>query len=190
MPIRTVGLLIAILLAAGCQAGEKANEVAAAGVDGPFVWGAVPNVTRLGNLWFGGQPDSAALEAARRNGIGVVVNLREPGEMGWDEARAVEALGMQYFSAPFSFQRSLSATELDRISEIVEGHAKQQILIHCGTSNRAGSWLATYLVKRKGMGIEEAIAKARSAGLTHPVLEKMTRDYLAEFQVCCASRGP
>jgi protein tyrosine phosphatase (PTP) superfamily phosphohydrolase (DUF442 family) len=188
MPARSAALLIAILLAAGCQAAEKANG--RAGVEGPFVWGAVPNVTHLGNLWFGGQPDPAALEAARQNGIGVVVNLREPGEMRWDEARAVEALGMQYFSAPISLRRTLSAAELERISEIVEANAEQQILIHCGNSNRAGSWLATHLVKRKGMGIDEAIAEGRRAGLTLPLLEKMTRDYLAEFKVCCASRDP
>jgi len=138
-------LTVAVLLNAGCAVAEEATSPG--DVEGPFVWGAVPNVTRLSNLWFAGQPDTAGLEVAKQNGVAVVVNMREPGEMRWDEASAVERLGMSYFSVPVSGWRPYSAQAFDRIAEIVEANSEKQILIHCGSSNRVGGWLATQLAQ-------------------------------------------
>jgi protein tyrosine phosphatase (PTP) superfamily phosphohydrolase (DUF442 family) len=171
-------LLIALLLAAGAQASEGVTTPE--DVEGPFIWGAAPNVTRLGHLWFAAQPDAAGLEAAKQNGIAVVVNLREPAEVSWDEAGAAEALGILYFSVPVSRLRPYSAQDFDRISEIVEANSGKQILIHCGNSNRAGAWLATQLVQRGGMGVDEALAVARRAGLNQEPFMQRVRDYLAE----------
>jgi protein tyrosine phosphatase (PTP) superfamily phosphohydrolase (DUF442 family) len=170
--------LVMLLLAAGSLATEQATVPG--DVEGPFAWGAVPNVTRLGDLWFAGQPDAAALAAAKEKGISVVVNLRAPGEVRWDEAAAVEDLGMSYFSVPVSRLEPYSARAFERISEIVASHAGKQILLHCGNSNRAGAWLAAQLVQRDGMGVEEALAVARRAGLNQEPFVQRARDYLAE----------
>jgi protein tyrosine phosphatase (PTP) superfamily phosphohydrolase (DUF442 family) len=178
MPRHALTLLVAVLLAAGCAVAEEA--AGPGDVEGPFVWGAVPNVTRLGNLWFAGQPDAAALAAAKQKGIAVVVNMREPDEMSWDEAGAVEGLGMSYFPVPVSRSRPYSAQAFDRIAEIVEANSEQQILLHCGNSNRVGGWLATHLVQRDGMSVDEALATARGAGLTQEPVVQRVRDYLAE----------
>jgi protein tyrosine phosphatase (PTP) superfamily phosphohydrolase (DUF442 family) len=178
MPRHTLTLLVTLLLAAGCGAAEEATT--SGEVEGPFVWGAVSNVTRLGNLWFAGQPDAAGLEAAKQNGVAVVVNLREADEMSWDEAGAVEGLGMSYFSVPVSRWRPYSAQAFDRIAEIVAANSKKQILIHCGNSNRVGSWLATQLVQREGMSVDEALTVARRAGLNREPFVQRTRDYLAQ----------
>jgi len=178
MSRRAITLLIGLLLAAGCAVAEEAP--APGDVEGPFAWGAVPNVTRLGNLWFSGQPDAAALAVAKEKGVAVVVNLREPGEMSWDEAGAVEDLGMSYVSAPVSRMRPYSSQAFDRISETVDANSDQQILIHCGNSNRVGSWLTTRLVQRDGMSVDEALAVARGAGLNQEPFVQRTRDYLAE----------
>lgn len=174
----TMRLLVALLLVTGSYAAEEAT--APEDVEGPFVWGAAPNVTRLGHLWFAAQPDAAGLEAAKRSGIAVVVNMREPAEMSWDEAAAVEGLGIRYFSVPVSRWHPYSAQAFDRIAEIVEANSGKQILIHCGNSNRAGAWLATQLVQRDGMSVDEALAVARRAGLNQEPFVQWTRDYLAE----------
>jgi protein tyrosine phosphatase (PTP) superfamily phosphohydrolase (DUF442 family) len=177
--LRHAGLLaVTVLLSAGCGAAEEATSPG--DVEGPFLWGADSNVTRLGNLWFAGQPDAAGLEAAKRSGVDVVVNLREPGEMGWDEASAVERLGMSYFSVPVSLWRPYSAQAFNRIAEIVEGNSEKQILIHCGNSNRAGAWLATRLVQREAMSVDEALAVGKRAGLNRAPFIRMVRTYLAE----------
>jgi protein tyrosine phosphatase (PTP) superfamily phosphohydrolase (DUF442 family) len=133
----------------------------------------------LGNLWFAGQPDGAGLEAAKRSGVAVVVNMREPGEMRWDEASAVERLGMSYVSVPVSAWRPYSAQAFDRIEEIVTANSGKKILIHCGNSNRAGAWLATRLVQREGMSVEKALAVARRAGLNRAPFIRKVRTYLA-----------
>jgi protein tyrosine phosphatase (PTP) superfamily phosphohydrolase (DUF442 family) len=171
-------LLAILLLAVDLHAAERAT--APGDVEGPFVWGAAPNVSRLGNLWFAAQPDAAGLEMAKQKGIGVVVNLREPDEMSWDEAGAVQGLGMSYFSVPVSRRRPYSARAFDRIAEIVEANSGKQILIHCGNSNRAGAWLATQLVQREGLSVDEALAVARRAGLNQEPFVQRVRDYLAE----------
>ena len=174
----TMTLLVTLLLAAGCEAAEEATSPGA--VEGPFVWGAVPNVTRLGNLWFAGQPDGAGLEAAKQNGVAVIVNLREPGELRWDEAAAVEGLGMRYYSVPVSRWRPYTARAFDRIAEIVAVNSEKQILIHCGNSNRSGAWLAAQLVQRVGLSVDQALSVARRAGLNQEPFVQRVRAYLAE----------
>ena len=178
MPRRAITLLAIFLLTAGCAVAEEAT--APGDVEGPFVWGALHNVTRLGNLWFSGQPDAAALAVAKQRGIDVVVSLREPGELRWDEAGAVEDLGMSYVSVPVSRMRSYSAEAFDRISKVVDSNPDKQVLIHCGNSNRVGSWLTTRLVQRDGMSVDEALAMGRAAGLNQEPFVQRTRDYLAE----------
>ena len=178
MPRHAMTLLVAISLCVGCAGICEAPD--SGDVEGPFVWGAARNVTRRGNLWFAGQPDAAGLEAARENGVTVVINMREPGEMRWDEAGAVEDLGMQYFSVPVSPWRSFPPRSFERIEEIVEANSEQQILLHCGTSSRVGGWLATHLVQRDGISVDEALAVARRAGLTGRLLKRKVRVYLAE----------
>ncbi len=149
-------------------------------VEGPFVWGGVRNVTRLGNLWFAGQPDLAGLEAARDHGVAVVINMRESGEVRWDEAGAVEALGMRYFSVPVSPWRPFSRQAFDRIAEILESNSGQQILLHCGNSNRVGGWLATHLVGEHGMSVDAALVVGRRAGISTEAIEENVRRFVAE----------
>ncbi len=74
-------------------------------------------VERSGNLYLAGQPDLAALEAARDAGVVAVVNLRRSVEMTWDEASAVEQLGLAYYHVPVggSNDRSAAFAEVDRI---------------------------------------------------------------------------
>jgi protein tyrosine phosphatase (PTP) superfamily phosphohydrolase (DUF442 family) len=176
----TLVCLVTLLLAAGSQATERAT--APGDVEGPFAWGAVPNVTRLGNLWFAGQPDAAALAEAKRTGVGVVINMRAPEEMFWNEAAAVERLGMRYFSVPVSRWKPYSAQAFERITEIVQANGGKQILLHCGNSNRAGAWLAAQLAEREGLGVDEALAVARRAGLNQEPFLQRARDYLADSE--------
>jgi uncharacterized protein (TIGR01244 family) len=97
-------------------------------------------VERSGNLYLAGQPDRAALEAARDAGVVGVVNLRRPVEMTWDEAGAVEALGLAYYHVPVggSGDRSDAFAEVDRIVAGLDG----PVLVHCASGGRVQHWLA------------------------------------------------
>jgi protein tyrosine phosphatase (PTP) superfamily phosphohydrolase (DUF442 family) len=170
--------LAAVLLAllwAGCSG----HEIELSDVEGPFTWGGVENVTHLKHLWFSGQPDDAALQQAREHGVVAVINLRDPAEFDWDEAGAVEALGMSYYSVPVRGDAPFEREAFARIYEIVREHDDGQVLVHCSSSNRVGAWLAAHMVDDHGQSFEQGLAFGRRAGLTkEPLVEKL-RDYLA-----------
>ena len=169
--------LAAALLILGVACSEQRIELA--DVEGPFTWGSLENVTHLKHLWFSGQPNDAALEAAREHGVVAVINLRDPSEFGWDEAGAVEALGMSYYNVPVRGDAPFERAAFARIYEIVREHDDGQVLVHCSSSNRAGAWLAAHMVEDHGQSFEEGLAIGRRAGLTkEPLVEKL-RDYLA-----------
>jgi uncharacterized protein (TIGR01244 family) len=176
--IRALALLGALALLAACpRASEpvRTDEVA-----GPFTWGAVSNVTRVRHLWFSGQPDKAALEAARGEGIGVVINLRERNEQEWDERQAVESLGMRYHSVPVASGKPFSAVAFAQIDALVKDNEDEQILIHCSTGNRAAGWFATHLVAEHGMSLDDAVAVARKTGITKDEIVQGVASYLRE----------
>jgi protein tyrosine phosphatase (PTP) superfamily phosphohydrolase (DUF442 family) len=147
-------------------------------VSEPVSWGAAESVTRVSRLWFAGQPDPAGFEAARDSGVGLVINLREPDELDWDEAAAVESLGMSYASVPIPRQGPLPASALEEIELLVKEHPDEQVLVHCASGQRAAGWLATHMVSRHGMETEPALDVARRAGMTSSGMEQRVRDYI------------
>lgn len=170
--LSTLALLIAAL---ACHA----ESIAPGDVEGPVTWGGVDNVTHLRHLWFAGQPDQAALERAKAEGVRVVISLRDPSEHAWDEKAAVESLGLTYYSVPVRGAEPFDAASFERIEALVAEHRDGQVLIHCSSSNRVGGWLATHLASRHGLSVEEALAVGRRAGITKEGIEQAVRDYLA-----------
>jgi len=176
MTCRFLALLAVALLPLAVTAGEAPET---ADVAGPVTWGGVDNVVRVGQLRFSAQPDEAALEAARANGVDVVVNLRDPDESDFDEHGVAEKLGLVYYNVPISrSSETLDEEALARIDALVREHGDQEILLHCSTGNRASAWFATWLAGDRGVPAEEAIARARMTGLTMPGMEKRVRTYL------------
>ncbi len=149
-------------------------------VEGPFSWGAVSNVTHVGRLWFTGQPDAETLRKAKENGLRVVLNLRDPSESEWDERSAVEDLGMVYYNVPVQKTGPFTRESFSRIDALLEDHEEDQILIHCSSSNRAGGWFATYLVEKRGMSVDEALAIGRETGITKDAIASRVLAYLGE----------
>lgn len=149
-------------------------------VEGPFTWGAVSNVTHVGRLWFAGQPDAETLRKAKENGLRVVLNLRDPSESEWDERSAVEDLGMIYYNVPVQAIGPFTRESFSRIETLLEDHEGDEILIHCSSSNRVGGWFATYLVEKRGMSVDEALAVGRKTGITKDAIASRVRAYLGE----------
>jgi len=165
-------LLVAVL--AACHADHASLE----NITGPYTWGGVSNVTHLSHLYFSGQPDQAALEEARRNGVVAVINLRDPSEYDWDEKAAVEALGMTYYNVPVAGDRPFERSGFERIEALVKQHHDEQVLVHCTSSNRAGAWLATHMVEEHGTDLEESLEIGRRTGMTKSSMETAVREYL------------
>lgn len=171
-------VLFALAILALAPAGGAQEHAEAAGVEGPMTWGAAENVTHYQNLYFTGQPDAAALEAAKRAGVSLVINLRAPDEMNWDEAAAVRNLGMRYENVPLG-GKAFDAQAIARIDELVTKAGDEKVLVHCSSSNRAGGWFATHLVSQDKKSLEDALAMGRKAGITKGFVEDAVKAHLA-----------
>jgi protein tyrosine phosphatase (PTP) superfamily phosphohydrolase (DUF442 family) len=166
--------------ALGACGGERRDAARTDEVQGPFVWGSADNVTRVGQLWLSGQPDDAGLRAARENGVTWVIDLRDPGERDWDEAAAAKAAGLQYENIPVEPEKPFVEAAFAEISEFVESHPDDQILLHGSTGNRAAAWLTTELERKNGMPFAEALEIGRRAGITKPEVVAKTAALLGE----------
>jgi len=129
-------------------------------------------------LWIAGQPSEAQLRDAKESGITIVVNAREAGEMDWDESGAAEKLGLRYHQIPISGSGPMSRESIAGISRVIADNPDEKILVHCASGNRVAGWLAVHLVEDHGMPIDEALAGARSAGMTKPEMQERVVDYL------------
>ena len=170
-----------ILLLAALLAGNSAtagNFIEPADVDTSVTLGEAKNVSRLRNMWFAGQPSAADLAEAKKKGITTVINLRSPEEMTWDEGAEAKKLGLTYFSLPVVKEGAFDRGIFDMLDVIVADKSGEEILIHCSTSNRVGAWLATNLVREKGMTVDASILVGRRAGMTKKPLEKKVREFL------------
>ena len=110
--------LLVLTLSMAC--GGTEDPIRPDQVTGPFSWGAASKVTHLRHLWISDQPDEAGLEIARNEGVGVVINLREASEFDWDEKKAVEDLGMEYFHVAVPGNAPFSEEAFTRIDELVD----------------------------------------------------------------------
>lgn len=145
----------------------------------PVQVGQSPNSTSFeGKVYFAGQPSQADLEEYAKLGVKKVINLRMPAEMEkvqFNEAEAAKAAGMEYVSVPFSTEPP-SDSDFKKLFEALGG--EQKVLLHCASSNRAGFVWAMYRGSEKGLGIEEAVAEGKAAGMKNPNLEKIVREKL------------
>ncbi|MDH3646121.1 MAG: sulfur transferase domain-containing protein [Gammaproteobacteria bacterium] len=167
---RTVcGLAATTALLSGCGGVE---------IKAPVSWGGT-NIVQADNLYFAGQPDQKTLEAARDAGIDIVINMRLPNELEWDEAAAVRELGVQYLSMPVSKTGpGFDSAVIESLHDIVTRNADRNILLHCSTGNRVSAWYALYLVQKHGLSQEEALSIAAQTGLTRAGLVTRVEEYL------------
>ena len=173
-----------LLLAGGCQSTTRTvtADHAPVGVARPLEgWDGVNNAFRDGQFYFAGQPEEAAIRRYADEGVVTVVNVRTPPEiesLPFDEAEVVESLGMRYVSIPVS-PETLSVDDVERFTEVLS-ESEGPVLIHCGSSNRVGGIWAAYLVRERGMDVEDAIERGKAAGLRSDSMVEAARRVAGE----------
>lgn len=142
--------------------------------------GALKKLTRLGSVYMAGQPGQKELRALKdTHKVALVVNLRTPPEMSWDEKAFVEGeLKLRYLALPFGPKLPLTDAIIDRFREVLTAEKKTAVLVHCASANRVGAlWLAVRVLDQ-GIPYEAALKEARAVGLRSPGLLKKAREYI------------
>lgn len=121
---------------------------------------------QVGPLHISGQPSREAFEAFRDMGVTLVVNLRGPSEMDdrdevpFDEAALLGELGIEYVWLPLSTpEHPYEPRVVDEFAAALARH-DGPVLLHCTVAWRASLVWAAYLVRHRGLSLEEAIEHA------------------------------
>jgi uncharacterized protein (TIGR01244 family) len=124
----------------------------------------------------GGRPSESDLRALAEAGYRTVISLRTEEEPGAEaEARLVEQLGMDFVRIPVAGPEEVTADNARQLDAALDA-AERPVLVHCSTRNRTGALLGLRAFVGEGASSEEAIARAREAGMT--TLEPALRDAL------------
>lgn len=126
-------------------------------------------LARTGNVYVGGQPSRAALDWLKSEGVTTVVNLRTQPEMDervpYDEAAALDSLGIAYVHIPLGGEDTPYTPEaLARFAESVDTSAGK-VFLHCTVGWRASHMWTAYLVRYRGLDLDEAIEHGEAINL-------------------------
>jgi uncharacterized protein (TIGR01244 family) len=129
----------------------------------------------------GGQPTPAQLAELKAQGITTIINLRAPGEAGFDaaaEEAETKKLGMKYFNIPVSNQAGPKDEQADEFLKLTDDAKNRPVFIHCGSANRVGGFFMIRRVLRDGMTFDAAKAEAQKIGLRSATLEEFAKQYI------------
>ena len=120
------------------------------------------------DLFIAGQPTQGALRDMKAQGVTTVVNLRSPSEMqriGFDEAKLIEELGMEYVYLPVRGDAEFPYTTatLAKFTQVM-ARADGKVLLHCTIAWRASHLWAAYLIQQ-GVPAPDALAHTRAINL-------------------------
>ena len=133
--------------------------------------GEILGLWRDGRIFIGGQPDETALAWFREKGVTAVVNLRTTAEMDdreqvpFDEAVAVDSLGMEYFHIPLGGEEHpYTPAAVGRLADVLERH-DGLVLVHCTVAWRASYMWSAYLVREHGFSLDGAMARGEAMAI-------------------------
>ena len=126
----------------------------------------------------GGQPTAEQLEAFKKAGGAVVLDIRDPMEpRPFDEPKRLKELGLEYVNVPV-VAGQVGDKQMERILEALRAHKEKQMLFHCGSGNRVGGALLAYFMLDLGMEEEAAIEQAMRVGLRSPEMMQWGLGYV------------
>ncbi len=125
-------------------------------------------LARSGDLFVAGQPDESGLARMAEAGVTTVINRRTPSEMEavpFDQAAAVERLGMRYVHVPQGGSEFPATPEaLDQVAAAMKEADGKPVLLHCASSGRASHMFAAWLHREGDVPLDKAVKLARKIG--------------------------
>lgn len=142
-------------------------------------WGNLKQVQQFHNIIIAGQPDKSAFEKFKDFGGLTVINLRATSEMTFDEKKTLEDLKIKYHHIPVTSQTIWSRNNVNAIHHIVHKAAqKGPVMIHCGSGNRAASWLGAHLHLEHKFSVKKIKSISQKAGLSNLTWIKKLENFL------------
>jgi protein tyrosine phosphatase (PTP) superfamily phosphohydrolase (DUF442 family) len=173
--VALLGWLLVAAFAAGTSPSLAEEALTVDDVKGPLKWKHAARVYQVGEqIFVGDQPYGEDFAFAKKAGIELVVSLQDRREKDWDERPMIGAHGLE-FERVALVASNFNAETLSKVNEVVKANAGRKVLVQCDNGNRAGAWLAFYLVTEKGMSTDDAMKIARRAGLVMDDLADSTR---------------
>ena len=144
--------------------------------------GEMRPVHALGDIYLTGQPSTEDLTLMKQQGIKTVITLRKADEVSWDEATAVEQLGMKFVQVPFRQPEELKANIFDDVLKVLRDKKRGPTVLHCGSANRVGAiWYAHRVLDGK-ISHEAALKEAKIVGLRTPAYFERAQAYVEKVR--------
>jgi len=142
----------------------------------------IPNFGQVSpTLYRGAQPSPEGIEALKKMGVEIVVDLR--GSASTSERAAVTKLGMQYVSIPSHCPFPTDEPWAHFLALVKENPAKK-IFVHCRLGDdRTGIAVATYRMTFDGWNAKEAMNEMKAFGFSgvHHVICPGLEEYEKSF---------
>ena len=124
------------------------------------------------------QPDQAMLEQWKAQGVTTIVNMRpdsDMAEVGYDEAAAARALGMNYVTVPFD--QAEASPEITAALGAALDSADGKVALHCRSGSRAANALTALRIERGEADPLTAQSPAEGVVLLPSLLRKLSPRY-------------
>lgn len=180
--MRALKLMIVLtcLMAAGCATRSELKPAPNPGAT--TTQAATPtafekSVTR-GRVVIAGQPTLEDLTSLKGRGIERVFNVRTaeemtPSELGFDEAKTLTTLGIDYDLEPIGGSLGFRPQALEAFKQMLDS-SSGTVLLHCASGARASMLYAAYEVKYLGKSPDQALRDLEPFGVWPLPLEKLT----------------
>lgn len=137
----------------------------------------INNLWKVDNLYLAGQPSIDSLNSIKDLGVSSIINLRGESEMDFSEEKAKSiSLGLNYHQFPIVVDGKLNKENCEKLSNMINDSDPH--FIHCGSANRVGGWLITYLVQFRNFSFEDAVTIAQNNGLSNPAFIDQAKEII------------
>jgi protein tyrosine/serine phosphatase len=168
IPSGFLAALVALVICPGAipqQAGSGASSYSEHALGTRLKAKGIPNFGQVApNLYRGAQPSRQGIEALKKMGVDVVVDLR--GTQNKNEEVAVTKLGMQYVSIP-SHCPFPKDEPFARFLKVLRDNSGKKVFVHCRLGDdRTGMAVASYRMAIEGWSADEAMNEMKQFGFS------------------------
>ena len=119
-------------------------------------------------VYRGAQPTSEGFQNLARLGIHTVIDLQESDSArAANEAKAVNAAGMEYIGIPMEGMHTPSNESIAKALSVLENTTSGPVFVHCHRgADRTGGVIACYRIEHDHWANDKALSEARSMGMS------------------------